>query len=102
MKQLARLRFSLPAQILLAVAAGVGLGVFFPNSELKPLSEVGRLIIHWVKLVAGPFLFLTVVAAVVQVRLTVGHGLRVVFIALLNTAIAIALGMGLAKAFWPT
>jgi Na+/H+-dicarboxylate symporter len=92
-------RLSLPVQILLAVIAGISLGVLFPDSQLKPLSEIGKLIIHWVKLVAGPFLFLTVVAAVVQVRLTMGHGLRVVLIALLNTSIAIFIGMGLAKVF---
>lgn len=92
-------QLSLPVQILLAVIAGISLGVLFPDSQLKPLSEIGKLIIHWVKLVAGPFLFLPVVAAVVQVRLTVGHGLRVVLIALLNTSIAIFIGMGLAKIF---
>lgn len=93
------IRFTLPAQIFVAVAAGLVFGALFPNAELKPLSDVGRMIIHWIKLVAGPFLFLTVVAAVVQVRLTVSHGLRLVAIALLNTSIAIAIGMGLANAF---
>lgn len=93
------IRQSLPLQILMAVLGGVLLGSLFPGAELKPLSEVGKLIIHWVKLIAGPFLFLTIVAAVVEVQILLGHGLRLVFIAFLNTAIAILIGMGLAEAF---
>ncbi len=92
-----RLKKSLPLQILIAVVLGLILGSLFPNAELKPLSEIGKAVIHWVKLIAGPFLFLTIVASVVEVELKASDGLRLVGIALLNTAIAIALGMGLAK-----
>lgn len=92
-----RLKKSLPLQIVLAVVFGLLLGGLFPNAELKPLSEVGKAVIHWVKLIAGPFLFLTIVASVVEVELKPRDGLRLVAIALLNTAIAIAIGMVLAK-----
>ncbi len=90
---------SLPAQILIAVTVGMALGALFPDAQLKPMGEVGKAIIHWVKLIAGPFLFLTIVTAIVEVQVGWSHGLRLVFIALLNTAIAIALGMGLASLF---
>lgn len=92
-------RLSLPKQILLAVMGGLLLGVLFPDAAMKPLSELGKLIIHWVKLIAGPFLFLTIIASVVQVRLSLGHGARLVAIAFLNTTIAIGIGMGLASVF---
>lgn len=94
-----KLKNSLPLQIALAVALGVALGMFFPNGELKPFSEVGKAIIHWVKLIAGPFLFLTIVASIVEVQLKATDGFRLVLIACVNTAIAIAIGMGLAQIF---
>src|SRR5690348_17170194 len=87
------LKRSLPAQILAAVAIGMALGALFPDGQLKPLAEVGKAIIHWVKLIAGPFLFLTIVASIVEVQLSAGHGLRLVAIALVNTAVAIAIGV---------
>lgn len=90
---------SLPAQILMAVAFGILLGALFPDGQLKWLGEIGKVVIHWVKLIAGPFLFLTIVASIVEVQLSVNHGMRLVAIALFNTAIAIILGMTLASAF---
>ncbi|HEY8278223.1 MAG TPA: cation:dicarboxylase symporter family transporter, partial [Bdellovibrionota bacterium] len=75
------------------------LGTIFPGGQLKPASELGKLVIHWVKLIAGPFLFLTIVASVVEVSLSAGHALRVVAIALFNTAISICIGIGLASFF---
>lgn len=94
-----RLKNSLPLQIVLAVIIGILVGSIFPSGELKAFSDVGKTIIHWVKLVAGPFLFLTIVASIVEVELSPSHGVRLVLIALLNTAIAIAFGMGLAGLF---
>src|SRR5262245_61170082 len=94
-----KLKNSLPLQIVLAVVAGVVFGALFPDGQLKSLSEIGKAVIHWVKLIAGPFLFLTIVASIVEVQLRASDGLRLVFIALLNTAIAIAIGMGLAQLF---
>lgn len=95
-----KLRNSLPLQILLSVVVGVILGVVFPDGELKSLSEAGKVIIHWVKLIAGPFLFLTIVASTMQVEIKGGHGMRVIAIALSNTVFAILIGLGLAKMFF--
>lgn len=96
---MAKIKNSLPLQIILAVILGAALGTLFPNAELKAFSEVGKAVIHWVKLIAGPFLFLTVVASIVEVELKASDGLRLLGIALLNTAIAIAIGVGLAQLF---
>lgn len=78
---------------------GIALGLLLPSGEAKPLAEFGKLIIHWVKLIAGPFLFLTIVASILEVEVSAAHGLRVAAIALLNTLIATALGMTLAHFF---
>ncbi len=95
----AQLKNSLPLQIVLAVVIGVLAGALFPNGQLSALSEIGKAVIHWVKLIAGPFLFLTIVASIVEVELKASDGLRLVVIAVVNTAIAIGLGMGLAHLF---
>lgn len=93
------LRASLPLQILVAVVLGIGFGALFPDAQLKPLSEVGKAVIHWVKLIAGPFLFLTILASIIEVQVTAKHGLKVTAIAVLNTSLAIVIGMSLAKVF---
>jgi Na+/H+-dicarboxylate symporter len=90
---------SLPLQIVLAVCTGIALGLLFPGAAMKPVSEIGKAVIHWVKLIAGPYLFLTIVAGVAAVHLRLGHGVRLVAIALVNTTIAIVIGVVLAKFF---
>jgi Na+/H+-dicarboxylate symporter len=90
---------ALPALILISVALGILLGTMFPDGQLKTAGDLGKMVIHWIKLIAGPFLFLSVVAAVVEVQITVSHGARLVAIALFNTAIAIVIGMTLANLF---
>ncbi|HVK60019.1 MAG TPA: cation:dicarboxylase symporter family transporter, partial [Bdellovibrionales bacterium] len=92
-------RHRLPLLVLVAVVVGVALGTLFPDGALKSVSEIGKLIIHWVKLIAGPFLFLTIVASVVEVQIRWRDGLKLVGVALFNTSIAIALGVGLASVF---
>lgn len=86
-------------QIIIAVVIGVALGALFPGGQLKPVSEVGKAIIHWVKIIAGPFLFCTIVASIVEVQLRAKDGFKLIAIAVLNTVIAIVVGMSLAKAF---
>lgn len=94
-----KIKQSLPLQIIIAVIAGVALGALFPDGQLKPFSEVGKAIIHWVKIIAGPFLFCTIVASVVEVQLRLKDGFKLIAVAVFNTVIAIVIGMSLAKAF---
>lgn len=86
-------------KIMIAVIGGILIGSFFGNGELARFADAGKLIIHWVKLIAGPFLFLTIVASIVEVQVSLSHGFRVIGIALVNTAIAIVIGMALAHEF---
>lgn len=85
---------SLPVQVALAAGAGVVLGVLFPGGTLKPGAELGKIVIHWVKIVAGPFLFLTILAAIAEAQVGWRQGIRLLAIALANTAVAIGIGMG--------
>lgn len=94
-----KLKRSLPLQIIVAVIIGVALGALFPGGQLKPFSEIGKAIIHWVKIIAGPFLFFTIVASIIEVQLRAKDGFKLVVIAVLNTIIAIVVGMSLAKSF---
>lgn len=88
---------SVPFQIVVAVFLGIAAGLIFDLGALKPMSEIGKMIIHWVKIVAGPFLFFTIIHSVVDVKLRWRHGLKLVGIALVNMSIAITIGIVLAQ-----
>ena len=88
---------SVPGQIVIAVVLGIVFGQFFSAGELKKLSDLGKVIIHWVKLAAGPFLFFTIVHSIVEVQIRWRHGFKLVGIALINMAIAISVGIALAR-----
>ncbi len=62
-----RLHRSLYAQVLLAIVAGVALGVFFPTlgAQLKPLGDA---FIKLVKMVISPVIFLTVATGIAGMR----------------------------------
>lgn len=62
-----RLHRSLYAQVLLAIVAGVALGVFFPTigAQLKPLGDA---FIKLVKMVISPVIFLTVTTGIAGMR----------------------------------
>ena len=90
---------SVPGQILVAVVLGIILGQLFNQGDLKKLSDAGKVIIHWVKIVAGPFLFLTIVQSIVEVQIKWRHGLKLLAIAMTNMCCAIAIGVTLAHLF---
>jgi len=96
---LKKLKGSLSYQIILAVILALALGAFFPDAELKFMGEFGRVIIHWIKILAGPFLFLTVTLAVMETHIQAKQGLKLILIALVNTVIAIIIGITLTKTF---
>lgn len=91
---------SLPMQILLAVFLGLIIGSLLPGDQLHGLGDVAKIVIHWVKLIAGPFLFLTIFASILQVQVQWIHGIKLIFIAVLNTAIALTFGIILSLSFF--
>lgn len=90
-----KIKSSLPLQIVFAVVFGALLGSFFTNGELKSLIQIAKMGIHWVKIIAGPFLFVSVFLSLLQVHTKASVGVKLVGIALLNTSLAILIGMTL-------
>lgn len=93
------LRGSLALQVCLAVILGLVVGEFFPGGEVKGWTQFGKWAIHWVKVLAGPYLFLTIVASVAEAQVEWRHGRRVIAIALLNMMAALTIGYLLAHFF---
>lgn len=94
------MKLNIPIQILIAVLLGSLMGFFFPFDELHFLSEIGKVIIHWIKIIAGPFLFLSILISVIQVDLNWSHGVRVLTIALINSICALIIAMTLSTIFF--
>ncbi len=94
------MKLSTPLQIVIAVILGAMVGRVFPPEQLLVLSELGKIFIHWVKLIAGPFLFCTILIAIIQVDIKWQHGVRLLGIALLNTTMALLLSVILASVFF--
>ncbi len=94
------MKLSIPIQILIAVILGAVLGSLFSPEQLSWLSEIGKVFIHWVKLIAGPFLFCTILISIIQVDLKWSHGIRVISIALFNSCMALAVAITLSSLFF--
>ncbi len=90
---------SITVQILIAVAIGILAGLFLPESIVPIFGEIGKIIIHWLKLIAGPILFLTIFVSILQVEMKWSHGFQLIFISILNTSIAILIGLTLTHLF---
>lgn len=95
-----RLRFPLAAQIALGMVLGLALGPWAAPFE-HLLSEVARLVIQGIKGAATPLLFLSIVVAVAQTNVSVKAGGRLVGFALVNTSIALIVGLILTNVFEP-
>lgn len=94
-----RIKGNLTAQILIGVALGALVGGLARGHDLAALSGAGKMIIHWVKLVAGPFLFFSILTALMRVSVGWGQGARLLLVAGGNAVcallIAVVLTLGL-------
>jgi DAACS family dicarboxylate/amino acid:cation (Na+ or H+) symporter len=95
--QLHKIKTSITHQIVIAVAAGLLLGLFFPHGELQVLSKFAKTILQWIRIIAGPFLFVSVLMALMQIKTSWSAGLKLIAIALVNTAFALAIGISLTR-----
>lgn len=90
---------SMTAQIIIAVALGAITGLIFTDGQLQIFIQGAKTILQWIRILAGPFLFLSVLAALVSIQTTWFAGVRLIGVALINTAFALFIGMSLTYAF---
>ncbi|MCC6137305.1 MAG: cation:dicarboxylase symporter family transporter [Bdellovibrionaceae bacterium] len=92
---LTKIKSSISIQIIIGAICGVALGAFFPGGELQVFVQIAKMAIHWVKIIAGPYLFISVFLSLLQVQTQASVGLKLIGIALLNTTLAILIGISL-------
>jgi Na+/H+-dicarboxylate symporter len=93
------LKKSVALQILLAVLLGLFVGLLAPAEQIQIFSKIAKMILHWVRLIAGPFLFFSVTLSLLQIQTRWATGLRLIFLALLNTALALIIGITMTRVF---
>jgi Na+/H+-dicarboxylate symporter len=93
-------RFPLSAQIALAMALGLALGPLLGSTAL-PFGEGAKVVIQLIKAVAAPLLFLSIVVAILKTEVRLAGGLRMVGFAVVNGALALAVGMALSNWLLP-
>lgn len=93
-------RFPLWAQIVAAMAVGLVIGPAL-GPRASPLGEIGKLVIQLIKAAAAPLLFLAIVNAILKTEVRGRQATRLLFWAMLNASIALAIGIGLSNLFQP-
>ncbi len=94
-----KLKNSIALQIFLAVVLGVVVGVFAPGEHMAIFTKIAKMILHWVRLIAGPFLFFSVVLSLLQIQAKWSSGLKLIVIALFNTTLALIIGITMTRVF---
>ena len=91
---------SLTCRIILAMALGMGVGMFFGPSA-APLGIAGKLFIQLIKVMAVPLVFFSIVDALVTTTLTWTAARKLLSVVVINTTIALALGLTLSNLVQP-
>ena len=86
--------------ILLALAAGAGLGLLFPGAALT-ITPVSKFLLQLIKAAATPLVLFAVLEAILRFRVAGADFLRLLIITLINSGIAIAIGLLMANLFVP-
>ncbi len=94
-----KLKNSITLQIFLAVILGVAVGVLAPGEHMAIFTKLAKMILHWVRLIAGPFLFFSVVLSLLHIQAKWSSGLKLIGIALLNTSFALLIGITMTHVF---
>lgn len=93
------LKKSVALQIFLAVILGLLVGSLAPTENLQIFTKIAKMILHWVRLIAGPFLFFSVILSLLQIQTRWSTGFKLIFLALLNTSIALVIGISMTLLF---
>lgn len=97
---LAKKRFPLYAQIIVALVAGLLLGPVL-GKDAGPLGELGRLVVQLIKGVATPLLFFAIVTAVLRAEVQGKGALRMLGAGILNASIALFIGLLISNVLQP-
>lgn len=96
---MALLKKSVALQIFLAVMLGLLVGSLAPAENLQIFTKIAKMILHWVRLIAGPFLFFSVILSLLQIQTRWSTGLKLIFLALFNTSMALIIGISMTLLF---
>jgi DAACS family dicarboxylate/amino acid:cation (Na+ or H+) symporter len=80
--------------------AGLPVGLCL-GADAAVLGEIGKIVIQAIKLAAAPLLILTIIAAVMGARVGAKDGARMAFFAVVNSVIALSIGLVLSNLFKP-
>jgi Na+/H+-dicarboxylate symporter len=93
-------RAPLSVQITAGMAVGLVVGPLL-GTRAAPLGELGKLVIQLIKAAATPLLFFAIVNAILKAEVRGRQGLVMLGFALLNSSIALALGLLISNVFHP-
>jgi Na+/H+-dicarboxylate symporter len=94
------LRIPLYLRILLGVALGVALGLAL-GERAEPLIIPARLVLRLMGALASPLVLVAVVHALITAQLPAGSGWRLMSLLVLNTVVAILIGLAVANVIQP-
>jgi Na+/H+-dicarboxylate symporter len=101
------LRWPLYVRVLLGVAIGITLGIYFGSGEIalgwhnKDLKELGDLYIRLLTALATPLIFFAIVDAFVQTRISGWQGFKLILVCSANIAVAFAIGLTILNVWQP-
>lgn len=90
-------KFNLTHQMIFAVFLGALIGYFMPLHSLNDVVPIGKMMINWVKILAGPLLFFTVAHSLMDVQIEKKTAFKLISIAFFNMAMALIIGLTLVK-----
>ncbi|MFZ5835111.1 MAG: dicarboxylate/amino acid:cation symporter [Pseudomonadota bacterium] len=86
--------------IILALITGAGLGLVFPQAALS-ITPVTKFMLQLIKAAATPLVLFAVLEAILRFRVAGNDFLKLLVITLINSAIAISIGLLIANIFVP-
>ena len=93
-------KIGLTGRIILGLVAGIPVGLWL-GADAAVLGEIGKVVIQAIKLAAAPLLILTIVGSVLSTHVDAKDGARMLFFALVNSVIALSIGLLLSNVLKP-
>lgn len=90
----------LTSKILIGMVLGIGVGLI-AGSSTAGLGIVGKLFIQLIKVMAVPLVFFSIVDALISTRITWGAARKLMAVVIINTSIALVIGLVLSNMLEP-